>query len=66
MPLKVISMVKVDGRWVEQEDMPEEKFQEILEQVMIRAANAIGVRAEKMSAKTAEKSDKTMEGREQV
>lgn len=40
-------MVKVDGEWVEQEDIPEEKFQEILMKVMLHAADAIGMTAEK-------------------
>lgn len=47
MPLKVISMVKIDGQWVNQEEIPAEKFQEILTKVMIRAGNAIGAKVQK-------------------
>lgn len=47
MPLKIISMVKIDGQWVNQDDVPDEKFQEILIKVMIRAANSIGAEIRK-------------------
>lgn len=47
MPVKVKSMVKVDDEWVEQEELPEEEFQEILMKVMRRAAEAIGMKVEK-------------------
>lgn len=45
--LKIISMIKIDGEWVKQEDIPHEKFQEILTKVMTRAGNAIGAKVQK-------------------
>lgn len=47
MSVKVISMVKVEGQWVNQDDIPAEKFQEMLTKVMIRAANSIGAKVRK-------------------
>lgn len=47
MPLKIISMVKIDGQWVNQDDIPPEKFQEIISKVMVRAGNAIGAKVQK-------------------
>ena len=47
MPLKIISMVKINNQWVNQDDIPPEKFQEILAKAMIRAGNAIGAKVQK-------------------
>ena len=47
MPLKIISMVKIDGKWVNQDEIPAEKLQEILTKVMVRAANTIGAKVQK-------------------
>lgn len=47
MPLKIISMVKIDGQWVNQDDIPPEKFKEIISKVMARAGNAIGAKVQK-------------------
>lgn len=47
MPLKIISMVKINDKWVNQDDIPPEKLQEILTKVMIRAGNAIGAEVRK-------------------
>lgn len=57
MALKIISMVKINGQWVNQDDVPEEVFQEILAKAMDRAANTIGAKVQKTAAQ-AEKGEK--------
>ena len=47
MTLKIISMVKINGQWVNQDEVPTEEFQEVLTKAMIRAANAIGAKVQK-------------------
>lgn len=47
MVLKIISMVKIDGQWVNQEEIPPQKMQEILEKTMLRAGNSIGAQVQK-------------------
>lgn len=47
MSLKIISMVKIDGQWVNQEEIPSKKMREILTKVMIRAGNSIGAKVHK-------------------
>lgn len=40
--LEIVSMIKVDGEWVNQKDLPPEKAAEIIEKVIDRAMNNIG------------------------
>lgn len=46
MPL-IISEIEINGRWVNQDEIPNEKLQEILLKVMTRAANNIGRKVKK-------------------
>lgn len=41
-PLKIVSMVKIDGRWVNQDEVPAEKMRELVAQAMYRAGKRIG------------------------
>ena len=59
MTLKIISMVKINGQWVNQDEVPTEEFQEVLTKAMIRAANAIGAKVQK-TAGQAEKRGQTL------
>lgn len=45
--LKIVSMVQIDGKWVNQDDVPAEKFAEIVAKVMERAGNSIGATVQK-------------------
>lgn len=47
MPLKIVSMIKIDGKWVNQEEIPKEKLAEIVAKVMVRAGSAIGAKVQK-------------------
>ena len=47
MPLKIVSMIKIDGKWVHQEEIPKEKLAEIVAKVMERAGNSIGATVQK-------------------
>lgn len=40
--LKIVAMVKINGQWVRQEDVPPEEFRKIVEKTMDRAMDSIG------------------------
>jgi hypothetical protein len=42
MDLKIVSMVRINGERVRQEDIPPEEFRAIVEKVVERAMNNIG------------------------
>lgn len=42
-PIKIVSMIKVNGEWVNQDDLPQEMVREIVEKTIIRAASNIGM-----------------------
>lgn len=45
----IVSMVKINGVWVNQDDVPPEIMAGIVEQVIKRAASNIGFEAERVS-----------------
>lgn len=47
MKPKIISMIKVNGTWVNQDDLPEEVVKKIVEKTIKRAAANIGFEAVK-------------------
>ncbi|MGN0277507.1 MAG: hypothetical protein ACI4CZ_09970 [Hominisplanchenecus sp.] len=49
----IVSLVKINGEWVNQDDVPPEQMAEIVEKVMKRAAERIGFDATKVTNKTA-------------
>ena len=42
MKLKIVCMVKINGQWVRQEDIPKDEFQRIIEKKMDQAMDSIG------------------------
>lgn len=49
----IVSLVKINGEWVNQDDVPPEQMAEIVEGVIKRAAESIGFEATKVVKKTA-------------
>lgn len=47
---KIISQIKINGEWVNQEDIPEEEARELIEKALRRAAANIGGRIERKTA----------------
>lgn len=40
--MTIVSMIKINGEWVRQEDVPPEQMRKIVQQVITRAAENIG------------------------
>ncbi|WP_333813582.1 hypothetical protein [Muricomes intestini] len=40
--LKIVSMVKINGTWINQDDVPPEEFRELLEKKLEETMNNIG------------------------
>ncbi len=40
--MEIVSMIKINGEWVDQKDIPPDVAAEIIEQTIRRAANNIG------------------------
>lgn len=47
MQLNIVSLVKINGQWVNQEKIPPQQFKEIVASVMARAGDAIGAKVQK-------------------
>lgn len=45
----IVSLVKINGEWVNQDDVPPEQMAEIVEKVIKRAAASIGFEATKVA-----------------
>lgn len=50
-PPRIISMIKVNGEWVNQDDLPPELVREIVRETITRAAGAIGLEVVKEQKK---------------
>ncbi|MGN8630305.1 hypothetical protein ACTNEW_01690 [Blautia sp. HCP3S3_G3] len=50
MQLNIVSMVKINGQWVGQEKIPEERFAEMVAIAMNRAGKAIGTKVQKTAS----------------
>ena len=46
-PLKIVSMLRVNGEWVEQSTLPKHIASEMIRDTIIRAANQIGFEEER-------------------
>lgn len=51
--MKIISMIKINGQWVNQDDIPPDKAKEIIATVMCRAGDIIGAKVQTSKQKTA-------------
>lgn len=49
MPLEVVSQIKINGDWVNQDEIPKEQFQKIIAQVLDQAMKNIGFERQKTS-----------------
>lgn len=47
---KIVSQIKINGKWVNQEDIPEEVVEKIVEEAIKRAAVSIGYEAKRNPA----------------
>ena len=47
MQLNIVSLVKINGQWIDQEKVPPKQLQEMVASVLIRAGNAIGAKVQK-------------------
>lgn len=45
---KIVSMIKINGEWVNQDDVPPDILSEAVEQAMSRAAAAIGFEVQRV------------------
>ena len=52
-PLKIVSMIKVNGEWVEQNTLPKHIADEMIRRTIIRAAKQIGFEEEIKKKNTA-------------
>ncbi|WP_158605001.1 hypothetical protein [Hominisplanchenecus murintestinalis] len=50
MALKCVNFVKIDGKWVEQKDIPKEEFDRIMSEIFIKGMKNIGFELKKKTA----------------
>ena len=50
MALECINFVRIDGEWVEQKDIPKEKFDRIMAEIFVRGMENVGFKQKKKTA----------------
>lgn len=50
MALECVNLIRIDGEWVEQKDIPKETFDRIIGEIFVRGMENVGYKQKKKTA----------------